>query len=385
MKGNGQQPYTDMSISSGELYQAKMNSGIISTYGGCGPLALIGMFDCLSRYRGYENLLLDPTNENDRIQLATDVFSLTETTEIGLPNGNKNTYMSPSGFQQGAINVLVNAGYNDSFNLLSIKNHSQIKQSIDKGIPVSIWTGLLGGEGYLNLHWITLYGYEEWTVSDSQGNSENSTLYLIRSNYGENHDIYEYMDADLIDWVFDVWGAIIFEENFTEINILQSDYGFESQYFFYEIQKQIILSNGYSFNSTRLRTGYVYSYDSLGQQNGRYLVMSANRQNAGRAFLDYNFPTSVRGVIFDISLWSSSEGLPYQLSSIRLEMKVNGIWVNKKVFNILEISKDRTNRDVYLLYFNHPVSEIRFIVETAYPSGSSNKGRVVLGDLKILI
>lgn len=293
--------------------------------------------------------------------------------------------MSPLGFQQGAINVLVNAGCNDSFNLLSTKNHSQIKQSIDKGIPVSIWTGLLGGEGYLNLHWITLYGYEEWTVSDSQGNSENSTLYLIRSNYGENHDIYEYMDADLIDWVFDVWGAIIFEENFTEINILQSDYGFESQYFFYEIQKQIILSNGYSFNSTRLRTGYVYSYDTLGQQNGRYLVMSANRQNAGRAFLDYNFPTSVRGVIFDISLWSSSEGLPYQLSTIRLEMKVNGIWVNKKVFNILEISKDRTNRDVYLLYFNHPVSEIRFIVETAYPSGSSNKGRVVLGDLKILI
>lgn len=71
-----------------------MNSGIISTYGGCGPLALIGMFDYLSRYRGYENLLPDTTKDNDRIQLATDVFSLTETTEIGLPNGKKHLYVT---------------------------------------------------------------------------------------------------------------------------------------------------------------------------------------------------------------------------------------------------------------------------------------------------
>jgi hypothetical protein len=383
MGGSTSQPYTRMSTIGEELHQAKLASGIVSTYGGCGPLALIGMFDFLATYRGYSNLLPNPEDFNDRVQLATNVFMLSHTIEVGFED--KSTYMSEDWFIEGAENVLDNAGYSGSYNFITTNNHNSIKQSIDKGIPVSIWTALLGGEGYLDLHWFTIYGYEEWKISDTQGYSEYTTMYLIRSNLGKGQDSWEYMDADLIpSYLPFLWGAVIFEEVFIETTILQADYGFESQYFFYEKLKEITLSNGYRLFTNRLRTGYVFSYDSLGSVNGRFLVMSANRQNAGTAFLEYTFDHGVRGIMFDISLWSGSEGLAYHSSSVRLEIMINDNWVIRKNFDILQISKDRNHRDEYLLYFDHPVSEIRFIVETTYPSGTRNKGRVVLGDVTIL-
>ena len=383
MGGGSAERYTEMSVVGEELYQAKIASGISSTYGGCGPIALIGMFDFLAQYRGYTNLLPNPNSFNDRVQLATDVFTLSQTMEVGWA-GDKSTYMSPTWFVEGAENVLANAGYSSSFNFSSTKDHDLMKQSIDKGIPVFIWTASLGGDGYLDYHWITIYGYEEWRISDTQGYVEETTMFMIRTNWGNPQASWEYMDADWISGLFTFWGAIIFEEVFTEQTIHQSDYGFESQYFFYEIQKQISLSNGYTFNTNRLRTGYVYSYDYLGYVNGKFLVMSANRLNAGTAFLAYTFNQVIRGIKFDISLWSSSEGLALNTSSIRLEMKINGNWVVRNNFDILTISKNRIDRDEYLLYFNDQVTDIRFIVQTTYPTGDRNKGRVVLGDVTIL-
>lgn len=64
---------------SSDIETAVHTSGIESCYGGCGPIAMIGILDYFSRYRNYTSIMNDPTNSADRTQLAYDVFKATPT------------------------------------------------------------------------------------------------------------------------------------------------------------------------------------------------------------------------------------------------------------------------------------------------------------------
>lgn len=46
-----------------------------TNYGGCGPIAEIGVLDYFARYLNYNEIIDDPTNGDKRVGLAKDVFS----------------------------------------------------------------------------------------------------------------------------------------------------------------------------------------------------------------------------------------------------------------------------------------------------------------------
>lgn len=82
--------------------------------------------------------------------------------------------------------------------------------------------------------------------------------------------------------------------------ITPADYGYEGQYFFYNKTASVTVNNNFTFSTTRLRCGYI---------ENECLVLSAYRENAGVAFLEYNFNKKIKSINFDISLWSGNENL----------------------------------------------------------------------------
>lgn len=77
-----------------EIDIAVEKSTTISTYGGCGPIAMIGICDYLSAVLGYTEILSNPYDYNTRIDFATKIFNEVPTMEVGMP-GEKNTLILP--------------------------------------------------------------------------------------------------------------------------------------------------------------------------------------------------------------------------------------------------------------------------------------------------
>lgn len=81
-----------------EILEAIKNANVPSTYGGCGPIAIMGVMDYFSRYFGYDEYINNPTSSNCRITLAEDVLKKSKTFEMGFQD--KSTLMSPGILKQ---------------------------------------------------------------------------------------------------------------------------------------------------------------------------------------------------------------------------------------------------------------------------------------------
>ena len=68
------------------------NVGNYTSYGGCGPIAAMGVLDYFARYLGYNEIISDPTNSDKRIILATEVLTRTHFSIFG---GVDNTLVWP--------------------------------------------------------------------------------------------------------------------------------------------------------------------------------------------------------------------------------------------------------------------------------------------------
>lgn len=79
--------------------------------------------------------------------------------------------------------------------------------------------------------------------------------------------------------------------------IKQVDYGFEQQYFFYSKTASHEI-DGLSFTTKRLRCGYIEQ---------EYINLSAQRQNAGKAYLEFTFAKPVFQVSTQLAFWSANE------------------------------------------------------------------------------
>ena len=201
-----------------DIDTTRQTSGIESSYGGCGPLAMIGILDYFSRFRGYTSIIEDPTNSTDRVLLAYDVFTNTETIELPdilsssnnllveeaeligkeylteettrSSSGNKQTFTWPSDYVD-AFNTLMDeynldeqiVAYNHGWGLFVSLNDkiNRVKQSIDEGLPVTIYCGL-GGNGSFGNHYVNVYEYQNWQGLDKNGNVVNNVIFKARLN-----------------------------------------------------------------------------------------------------------------------------------------------------------------------------------------------------------
>lgn len=305
-----------------DIETAIETSGIASSYGGCGPLAMIGILDYFARYENYTSIMNNPQNSTDRIQLAYDVF--TETNTIEMPKlkneeavlareststfsgGGKNTLTLPGDYVN-AFNSLMSTKYNlnnqlsahsQGWMLTSLSSKiNKIKQSIDLGLPVTVYAGL-AGSGDLGNHYVNVYEYQNWMGIDRDGKAINNVVFNVRVNWGWGQSSPRYMDATMLSAAFS--GVIYYEVKDNNQLIRPIDFSTDfvnengqGQYFFYEKTADITTLDGFTFGTSRLRCGYI---------ENQYLVLSANRSGAGLATLEMNFNINVKAMNFDISL-----------------------------------------------------------------------------------
>lgn len=176
---------------------------------------------------------------------------------------------------------------------------------------------------------------------------------------------------------------IIKIENKTTVNLVASNFDvvFENsngqgQYFFYEKTENHQSENNISYITKRLRCSYI---------ENQYLVLSANRNNAGIAYLEFDFNSDINKISFDMSLWSSSENIFDTNTTIKVQYKnLEGQWIDSESYLVSTLSKDRNNMNSYEVdFYNDNNSAIRFIVQTLAPVGDRNKGRVVLDNINV--
>lgn len=158
-----------------------------------------------------------------------------------------------------------------------------------------------------------------------------------------------------------------------------SEYGFEQRYFFENegIKNLPIQQGNYTIGTTRLRCGYIEQ---------EYIVLSPRRENAGKAYLIYNFDCKVYRIDVDLTMWSSSENLDKTYDTAKLQYKVGyGSWKDSlDLLNDISLSTNRINPEHYTVVFPEGVTSIRFYVESS-AVGSRNKGRICIGDMDIYL
>lgn len=160
----------------------------------------------------------------------------------------------------------------------------------------------------------------------------------------------------------------------SSIQISTTDYNYSGIYNFSESSSVINLGNGIIVNTKRLRTAIIDGY----------LVMSAKRNNAGTAYLEYDLNQFVNGINYPLALWSDDESL-IKDSYIALEyFDSSGTWVKAKEFYAKEMGQNKDSLINYSTKFDSFTSKIRFIVKTNAVANENNRGRVVIGRVEFL-
>lgn len=353
-----------------------------TSYGGCGPIASLGIMDYFARYLGYDEIIEDPTNSDKRVILASEVLSHTNFSIFGNQN---NTLVWPWDYSSCFNKVMINHGLS---NIISASDQwtlfggqqtnywNQIVENINNGLPVTLFTGMACGDGDFSQHYTNIYGYETWVgIPDNGGERLTKTFIKARLNWGKSSEYY--CDADILDC--GQLGIITYDVNYSnKYSFYDHDFAEEfinnagsGQYFFYTISEPVSLSNGKNLQTTRLRTSYI---------ENEYLVLSPNRAGAGTAYLDITFPNAVSKFSFTASMWSSLEG------AIKEDFKVqyyDGGWIDHIKIDPNDLSTLKDYPDSFKILFPKGTNRIRFYATHSTPNGDRNKGRICLDNFKV--
>lgn len=380
-----------------DIQQAIINSGSNSSYGGCGPIAMMGLLDYFARYLGYTEIMNNPEDSSERVRLATDVLkniptmelpaASSEYNEIQPLSGDKNTLALPGDCVSGVNKVLQKYGLSnhlkaDSTGSIFIggnknKYLKKIIEHIDQGLPVAVYTGLGTGNGVFSQHYFNVYEYKKFIGIDENGKSiEKYALKACLNWQGWSN---YYFDAELLN--SNMCGVVYIDPTYCQNELIKaSDFSNVfvnednlGEYFFYEKSTTVTTDSGYSFGTVRLRCGYI---------ENQFLVLSAKRANAGTAYLEFDLDKKIKKLEFTASLWSGKEGLS-DADIFRIEYKSGGQWKSHVDFSISSLSTLKTNQFKYEVLFPNDVTSFRFYVYTSNPVGDRNKGRVVLDNINL--
>lgn len=408
---------------------AKRNAEIDNKFIGCGPIAMLSQFDYLARHAGYlsiANNLEDFSSTSSApnfVKLSTEIFKNTDTIAADSPLGkafgvdpDAGTFTFPSEVISSSMEILekhkmaikkTKEIVDDNGNISTrtyYDNDSQIivtgdvipslssfstkinnlKDSLDKGMPVIWWT--LGGDknGEFGNHFMNIFGYEYWTGTDSTGNKKTHLMFRLRYNWGEKY--VTYMDSSMLDACNG--GFIYFEETNEKTVISPNNYDYDCTYYFDEKVKDINPKMGYNFSTKYLRTGYVNRYDSINTRIiDQQLSLSAKREGAGEAYIEYKLPKAVKWIYLEVSWWGNYEDISKSNGEVLIEYKNhNGEWIRQMdlLENYYTISYNIDLKNKLRCNFDYPVTEFRIYIKSDLPYGERNKGRLVLGNILLI-
>lgn len=368
--------------------------GLKTTYGGCGPIAMIGMADFFARYLGYTEIIENPNDVEQQKELIREFLDkeLMPTMEVNDPDGDgKQTLTFPwdcaNGFNQIMKNhhlentiQAINMGF---FGISKNEKIAKIKEQIDIGLPVTVYTAL-AGNGYLGNHYVNVYGYEDWHGVDQNGNSITHTMLLFRMNWGKDYNDTLYMDSDILGSL--ITGVIYYEITY-QYQCLPSmlfmglkNENNQGEYLNEEVEKTISISE-YEMDMTFITRRVRCSYLEQG-----YLVLSANRDNYDSAYLELEFEKEVRQIGLNLSLWSHNEQFSNN-TTLRLEYfdSDENKWKIGKEINVLLLKLKEEPSKTNLTILPKGSTKIRIIVENKGITTDRNKGRIVINHIDIYI
>lgn len=370
--------------SSTNIQSVIADNNIVSTYGGCGPIAMIGIFDYFSNVLGYNN-----------IETGSDLIAdvLLNTTTIEVPSwinqsSNDATLTFPFAYSD-AFNNLCHEYEVDDF--ISSSNRwtifggkkteyfQLIQDNIDEGMPVTLCTGFLSGNDVFAKHYVNIFGYEIWNGFDSSTNTSIQKEFIKANINGTFNGTSQalYCDASILN--DPIIGIITYSLDYLyNYNVDASDFSEEfvnseggGQYFNYNLATTVITSAGDELRTNRLRCSYI---------EDQYLVMSANRSGNGVAYLDINTLHKINKISFDSGLWSNNEFIINQ--TFVIQYKLNGQWIDYMFYDLADFSCSKDNLDSYTIIFpNRNINNIRFYSTQPNPTADRNKGRILLDNI----
>lgn len=361
-----------------EIITALNQSTSDSSYGGCGPIAMIGIFDYFANALGYDQIIANPSNYSERIAFATKIFDDVPTVEVG--TSNKQTLILPSTYETYFNKLIKEFGLEEN---ISATNHlnlfsteiNYLKETIDNGIPVTIYSGFINSEQFAQ-HYFVCYGYVDYILYHKETKERLNKTFLLCHTNGSNSAIY--CDADILNEV--QCGIICYNVNYDNTNINADDFKEEfinhetglGQYFFDPREEQVTTTSNYTFHTNRLRCSFI---------ENEYLVLSANRNNAGTAYLEFELDNNIRALELDMGLWSGQEYFSSD-DIIAIEYYDNGLWKRHLSFNYNDLSLSKDNLTHYKIIFPKEINNFRIYIKcNTTILGDVNKGRVVLDNI----
>lgn len=366
--------------------------GLKSTYGGCGPIAMIGMADFFARCFGYDEIIKNPNDLEQQKQLIREFLNprIISTIEVNDPNGNgKQTLALPWDCADGFNEVMKNHHLENTIQAVDMgfwgvskyEKIIKIKEQVDKGLPVTLYTAL-AGDGELGNHYVNVYGYEDWIGKDQNGRDITHTMLQFRMNWGDRYNKPLYMDSNILDSFITgiIYYDVVYKYQSLPAMLFQ---GFKNehnqgQYFNEVIEHPLSIINPeetINFMTRRLRCSYI---------NQGYFVLSANRDNHDTAYLELEFEEDVRQVGLNLNLWSHKERFSSD-TSLRLEYfdKTENVWKIGREINALLLPLKEEVSKTNLTLLPKDVNKIRIIVENKGITTDRNKGRIVIDSIDI--
>lgn len=366
-----------------EVLIAKDIAGSKSKYGGCGPIAMLGILDYFARYMGFKEIIDDVFSSEKRIELAVKVFQRVKTYETS----DKVTITLPHDYCKAFNSLMHTFGlgsyikasyYNSIVGDNTEKFYNEIVSNVENGLPVTFFSGIDGEKGDFAAHYSTIYGFEEYTgVKDEERVSKKFILGRLNFQKSEYYpyDNY-YCDSDILHGQ---WSGVIYYNVKYNMNYTLNKSSFantfvnennQGQYYFVEKEATVTSPTNEDVNTKRLRCSFI---------ENNYLVLSPNRSGAGIAYLDLELSRNETFLTFYAGLWGSSEGILYE--KFYIQYLKDGEWVNHIEFDLRKFSTDRDLLDEYKVFLPKGASNVRFYAVHSNPTGDRNKGRIVLAVL----
>lgn len=289
-------------------------------------------------------------------------------------------------YQSKNIHYVSNVSEGNWGDLITARQVAIIKNAIDNNRPV-IASGSIAGRP----HSVVAYAYNNdyvWVhtgwgyVSAVSWNMFNSHIF----------DFEKYGNAGAID-IFPSGNHFHSDNFYNEEDdeylcmcgstlkkqlIMPQDYQFQDAYPAIDTYTVVNLANGFSFETNRLRTGYIQK---------ETINLSPKRSGAGTAYLEYKFHNPIARINVDLSYWSANEQI--DLSNFKCKFEYfdrtsvdNPIEVVDLV-NDVDLSTDRNHPDNFTFHFcKDNLTRFRFY-STSEAKGDRNKGRLSIGDMVV--
>lgn len=269
--------------------------------------------------------------------------------------------------------------------------HEEPKKLISDGIPV-VLVLFNYKSSYKNgdFHDVVAYGYknDEFLVHLGYGPNGSTTSNIILNSAtiygyfalkysGEHKHSYNVSMYDGNVWKYICGCGEINKERHT---VSPYQWGFDERYYFENEgirTKTINFNNELDIYSERLRCGYI---------ENEFINLSANRYNAGDAYLKLEFNKKLFELDLNMCLWGEYEGLSSadgDYAYIQYQ-DINGEWINS--VNLLEcnLPTDRKKPKFYKIYFNNGTYIIRIKCHKNNPHTVRNKGRICMGTMNFI-